>query len=118
MLVAISNQPLRSKNIVADFCWMDSRPLDTSVMYLLQHHSKQIRCKVQEICYKVNISNLEEHAATDFKLNDIGRVVIKTSDPVTFDHYEQNPSNGGAILIDPRTNLTVAALLFRQAVDL
>ena len=118
MLVAISNQPLRSKNIVADFCWMDARPLDTSVMYLLQHHSKQTKCKVQEICYKVNISNLEEHAATDFKLNDIGRVVIKTSDPVTFDQYEQNPSNGGAILIDPRTNLTVAALLFRQAVDL
>jgi sulfate adenylyltransferase subunit 1 len=118
MLVAASSQPIVSKKIEADFCWMDARPLDTSVMYLLQHHSKHTKCKVQEICYKVNISNLEKHAADDFKLNDIGRVVIKTADPVVFDRYEESPSNGGAILIDPRTNLTVAALLFRQAVDL
>jgi len=118
MLVAASSQPIVSKKIEADFCWMDTRPLDTSVMYLLQHHSKQTKCKVQEICYKVNISNLEKNAAENFGLNDIGRVVIKTADPIAFDRYEESPSNGGAILIDPRTNLTVAALLFRHAVDL
>ncbi len=117
MLVAASRQPLVSKRMEADFCWMDARPLDTSVMYLLQHHSKHTKCKVQEILYKVDISTLEKHPAEDFKLNDIGRVVIKTADPVAFDKYEESPSNGGAILIDPRTNLTVGALLFRQALD-
>lgn len=118
MLVASTGQAVVSKKIEADFCWMDARPLDSSVMYLLQHHSKQTKCKVQEICYKVNISNLEKHTSDEFKLNDIGRVVLKTADPVVFDRYEESPSNGGAILIDPRTNLTVAALLFRQALEL
>ena len=117
MLVAASSKPIISKKIEADFCWMDSKPLDTSVMYLVQHHSKHTKCKVQEILYKVNISNLEQHPADNFTLNDIGRVVIKTADSIAFDNYKESPSNGGAILIDPRTNLTVAALLFRQAVD-
>jgi sulfate adenylyltransferase subunit 1 len=117
MLVAAGSPPIIAKKIEADFCWMDSRPMDTSVMYLVQHHSKHTKCKVQEILYKVNISNLEKHPAEDFKLNDIGRVVIKTADPIAFDRYEESPLNGGAILIDPRTNLTVAALLFRQALD-
>lgn len=117
MLVAAVSPPIISKKIEADFCWMDTRPLDTAVMYLVQHHSKQTKCKVQEILYKVDISNLEQHPADDFMLNDIGRVVIKTADPIAFDNYNESPANGGAILIDPRTNLTVAALLFRQAVD-
>jgi sulfate adenylyltransferase subunit 1 len=116
MLVNLSHQPSVAKMIEADFCWMDSRPLDTSVMYLVQHHSRRTKCKVQEILYKVNISNLEKHPADDFKLNDIGRVVIKTAEAIAFDDYEENPANGGAILIDSRTNLTVAALLFRTAV--
>jgi sulfate adenylyltransferase subunit 1 len=116
MLVNVSSQPIVSKRIEADFCWMDSRPLDSSVTYLVQHHSKQTKCKIQDILYKVNISNLEKHPADDFKLNDIGRVVIKTADPIAFDNYADNPGNGGAILIDSRTNLTVGALLFRNEV--
>ncbi len=117
MLVSASLPPQVSKSIEADFCWMDTRQLDPSVTYLLQHHSKQTKCKVQEILYKVNISNLEKHAADDFKLNDIGRVMIKTAAPLAFDRYEESPANGRAILIDPRTNLTVGALLFRNALD-
>ena len=116
-LVNAAALPLESKLIEADLCWMDTRALDTSITYFLQHNSKITRCKVSEVIYKVDINTLEKHGADEFKLNDIGRVVLKTADALAFDLYGDNRSNGSAILIDGRTNLTVGALMFRASVE-
>ena len=117
ILVNSSHQPIVSQTIEADLCWMDTKPLDTSIMYLLQHNSKVTKCKIRDILYKVNINTLEKTETDTFQLNDIGRIVIRTAEPLAFDLYQENKLNGGAILIDPRTNLTVGALMFRANVD-
>jgi len=114
VLVNSDHLPQRSQVIEADLCWMDARPLDDSITYLLQHNSKITKCKIREIVYKVDINTLEKQDAHDFKLNDIGRVVLKTADELPFDLYTENKANGAAILVDSRTNLTVAALMFRN----
>ena len=116
-LVNAAALPIESKLIEADLCWMDTRALDTSITYFLQHNSKITRCKISEVIYKVDINTLEKHGADDFKLNDIGRVVLKTADALAFDLYGDNRANGSAILIDSRTNLTVGALMFRASVE-
>ncbi len=116
-LAAASALPNESKLVEADLCWMDTRALDTSLTYLVQHNSKITRCKINEIIYKVDINTLEKHAAEEFKLNDIGRIVLKTADALAFDLYTENRANGSAILIDSRTNLTVGALMFRAVVE-
>ena len=113
ILVNAHNQPEVSKQIEADLCWMDTKPLDLTHTYLLQHNSKVTRCRIQEILYKVNINTLEKEFNEDFRLNDIGRIIIKTADPLAFDFYQNNKANGGAVLIDSRTNVTVGALMFR-----
>lgn len=113
ILVNTSHEPLVSQEIEADLCWMDTRPLDSSIMYLIQHNSKVTKCKIREILHKVNINTLEKIETDAFQLNDIGRIILKTAEPLTFDLYQDNKLNGGAILIDPRTNLTVGALMFR-----
>lgn len=113
ILVNAHNQPEVSQQIEADLCWMDTRALDTTHTYFLQHNSKVTRCRVQEILYKVNINTLEKEYEGDFGLNDIGRIIVKTADPLAFDFYQNNKANGGAILIDSRTNVTVGALMFR-----
>jgi sulfate adenylyltransferase subunit 1 len=112
-LVNSSAMPQESKLIEADLCWMDTKALDTSITYLLQHNSKLTKCKVAEVVYKVDINTLEKQASDHFKLNDIGRVVLKTADQLPFDFYHENKANGAAILIDSRTNLTVGAAMFR-----
>ena len=91
--------------------------MDDSITYLLQHNSKLTKCKVREIMYKVDINTLAKEDAFEFKLNDIGRVVIKTADELAYDLYSENKANGSAILIDSRTNLTVGALMFRAIVE-
>ena len=117
IIVNSAGQPQLSNVIEADLCWMDTRPLDTSMTYLVQHNTKTIRCKIQEIIYKVNINTLEKEHDEAFKLNDIGRIVIKTAEQLAFDPYQVNKANGGAIIIDSRTNVTVGALMLRQSVE-
>jgi len=117
ILVNSTHEPIVSQLIEADLCWMDTRPLDDSITYLIQHNSKQTKCKIREMLHKVNINTLEKIPAETFQLNDIGRIVIKTADPLAFDLYHENKQNGGAILIDSRTNLTVGALMFRAVIN-
>jgi sulfate adenylyltransferase subunit 1 len=117
VLVNSSHKPEVAQQIEADLCWMDTRPLDTSLTYFIQHNSKVTRCKIREVVYKVNINTLEKEFSEDFKLNDIGRIIIKTAEPLAFDLYQDNKANGGAIIIDSRTNVTVGALMLRAAVD-
>lgn len=116
-IVNASAVPHESKLIEADLCWMDTRPLDTELTYLIQHNSTLTRCKISELIYKVEINTLEKHNASSFALNDIGRVVLKTAAALAFDLYGDSRQNGSAILIDSRTNLTVGALMFRAAVE-
>ena len=116
ILVNTAYQPEVSKQVECDLCWMDTRPLDTNHTYFIQHNSKVTRCKIQEVLYKININTLEKDYNEDFKLNDIGRIIIKTADPLAFDLYQNNKANGGAIIIDSRTNVTVGALMLRAVV--
>lgn len=116
-IVNSSALPQESKLIEADLCWMDTKALDISITYLLQHNSKVTKCKIADVIYKVDINTLEKHAAEEFKLNDIGRVVLKTAEQLPFDFYSESKANGSAILIDSRTNLTVGATMFRALAD-
>jgi sulfate adenylyltransferase subunit 1 len=116
-IVNSSALPQESKLIEADLCWMDTKALDTSIMYLLQHNSRITKCKIAEVLYKVDINTLEKQGAEEFKLNDIGRVILKTADNLPFDFYGDSKANGSAILVDSRTNLTVGAAMFRALAD-
>ncbi len=111
LLAPVSEKPIVSKQVSASLCWMDTRPLDTSLIYLLQINSRILKVKVQEISYKVNINTLEQVPSESFELNDIGKVILRFSEELAYDAYATNKLNGGAILIDSRTNLTVGAVL-------
>jgi len=115
IIVKQDEEPDASQEFEANICWMDTKPLDTNQIYLLQHHSKVTKVKVRDILYRVNMQTLEKSASDTFGLNDIGRIQFKSADPLAVDPYVDNKANGGAILIDARNNLTVAALMVTQA---
>lgn len=117
MLVKQDEQPAVSQRFEAEICWMDTRPLDLNQFYLLQQHGKTAKVKIQDVIYRVNVETLQQSAAAELDLNDIGKIQFKSADPLAFDSYVSNKANGGAILIDLRNNLTVAALMITEPVD-
>ncbi len=112
VIVAKSNQPKVSQDLEATLCWMDSRPLVPGNKYLLQVHSRRVRCIVKEINYKLDVNTLEKiENIEQAGLNDVVHVVLKTASPIVFDSYNKLRANGGAILIDETAHTTVGACM-------
>ena len=110
MLVRENNQPNSEQEIDLMVCWMNKKQLLLKGKYTIRHTSQNARCIIKEIKYKIDINSL--HRIEDSKeigLNDIGRIVIKTTKPLFFDKYSRNRNTGSIILIDEATNETVGA---------
>ena len=89
-------------------CWMSPRPLQLDGKYALKHTTRDVRCLVKEVHYKVNVNTIGQ--ITDdlsVKMNDIARITIRTTKPLLFDSYNQNRITGAVIFIDEGTNETV-----------
>lgn len=110
VITSASQPPSITQELQADICWMDTSPLELGGKYLLQHNSTFVKSIVKEVLYKTNVNTLEK-VENDFSvgLNDISKVLIKTANPLPVDEYDKNRFNGGFILIDEKSNLTVAA---------
>jgi sulfate adenylyltransferase subunit 1 len=110
LITPVQHQPHITREIEADICWMDTKPLEVGGKYLLQHNSNRIKSIVKEVLYKTNVNTLEK-VENDLAvgLNDIAKIIIRTANPIAVDEYEKNRVNGGFILIDEKSNLTVAA---------
>ena len=91
-------------------CWLNEKVMQPNGKYTLRHTSKEGRCIIKEIRYKVDINTL--HRIEDDKnvgLNEIARIKIRTTVPLFFDSYQTNRATGSLILVDEFTNETVAA---------
>lgn len=93
-------------------CWMDTKQLEIGSKYLILHNTKLVRCVVKEINYKLNINTLEKESnIQSVQLNEICKIVLKTAVPLAVDSYKNIRSNGGAILIDETSFVTVGACI-------
>ncbi|HMO96344.1 MAG TPA: hypothetical protein PKD27_09485, partial [Tepidiformaceae bacterium] len=79
--------------------------------------TRRVRCIVESLDDRLDISDLEHlPAPEEFGLNDIGRVTIKTLEPLFVDDYATSRDTGSFILIDVASRHTVAAGMVRAVV--
>ncbi len=117
MLVRTQNVPTVGNRFDAMLCWMGEEPLDRGTPYLLQHTTRSVKAFVSRVVYRLDVDTLHREEPDSLALNDIGRVEVTTSAPVFFDPYQLNRATGSFILIDPYTNVTVAAGMIRGPVS-
>ncbi|MBP7513454.1 MAG: sulfate adenylyltransferase subunit CysN [Flavobacteriales bacterium] len=110
MLVSPNNVPHSSQDIDVMLCWFNERALQPGGKYAIKHTSRDARCMVKEVKYKMDINTLHKAEGDNtIRMNDIGRVQLRTTVPLHFDTYSRNRYTGSIILIDEGTNETVAA---------
>ena len=110
MIVRVNNQPDVSQDHEMMICWMSQRPIQLNGKYSIKHTSRDARCIVKDIKYKVDINSLHRlEDDKDIKMNDIARISIRTTVPLFTDRYQRNRNTGSIILIDEATNETVGA---------
>lgn len=114
VIVHSDNLPKTSNELEALVCWMGSKPLQAGNKYLLQINSRLVKAVVKDIQYKLDVNTLEKNEDVEsVKLNDIIRATIKTASAVPYDAYNNLRVNGGAILIDETSNVTVGACMIQ-----
>ncbi len=115
VLVKKDHQPLLGQDIEVLLCWMDSKPLKAGNKYLIQHNSRRIKSVVKEIEYRLDVNSLDKEEGIEIVgLNEIVRARIKTASPLAYDLYQDLRVNGGLILIDETSNVTVGACMIQQ----
>jgi sulfate adenylyltransferase subunit 1 len=110
MIARENNQPDVSQDIDVMVCWFNERPLQQQGKYTILHTTNEVRCIVKKIHYKLNINTLHRNLEDkSIKMNDIARVVIRTTKPLAKDSYRKNRITGSLIFVDEGTNETVGA---------
>jgi sulfate adenylyltransferase large subunit len=110
MICHPGDAPEELRQVEADICWMTDRPLVPRGRYLLKHTTRTVKAVVDEVLSRVDVHTLEPHPdGGGLELNDIGRVVLKVSQPLAADDYRKNRVTGSFVLIDEATNDTVGA---------
>jgi sulfate adenylyltransferase subunit 1 len=114
VIVKTDNLPTVENELDVLLCWMGNKPLKAGNKYLLQINSRVVKAIVKEIEYKLDVNSLLQELAPDqAQLNDIVKVKIKTASPIPYDSYNKLRVNGGAILIDETSNVTVGACMIQ-----
>jgi len=105
------NQPLVTQDVDAMVCWMDSaQPLRPGQKLAVKHTTRSARALVKDLQYRLDVNTLHrDDQASELTLNEIGRVRLRTTQPLLCDPYSRNRTTGGFILIDEATNRTVGA---------
>lgn len=114
VIVKEGNEPTVTQEIEVLLCWMDTKTMEVGSKYLIQHNNKQIRCSVKGIEYKLDVNTLEKQSGiASAQLNDVCKVSLKTARPIAVDSYSKLKTNGGAILIDETSYVTVGACIIQ-----
>jgi len=113
MIVRANNSPEVTQDIEVMLVWFDGEnSLRSNGKYALMHTTQDIRCVVKEIRYKLDINSLHrDQEDLDITMNDVARIVLRTTKPLFIDPYRKNRITGSLVLIDEGTNNTVAACM-------
>jgi bifunctional enzyme CysN/CysC len=111
MFSSPSDRPTTDNTFEATVCWMSERTsLRMGSMLRIKHTTHTARAMVNAIECKVDINNLSNTGeCEELKLNEIGHLTLRTSEPLVFDEYANSRGTGSFILIDESTNETVGA---------
>src|SRR5215210_690473 len=117
VIVRADNIPHVEQEVDVLICWMANKPLNTGNRYFLQINSRVVKSVVKDIEYRLDVNSLEkDYSIKSAALNDIVKAKIKTASPIVFDEYTILRVNGGAILIDETSLVTVGACMIQTLV--
>ena len=116
LLARPHNQPVATTEFDATLAWMaDDASCEPGRDYIIKQTTRTTRARITALDYRLDVNTLHrDKSATALKLNELGRVSIRSQVPLLLDEYTRNSATGSFILIDPATNVTVAAGMVRD----
>ncbi|WP_314178596.1 sulfate adenylyltransferase subunit 1 [Streptomyces winkii] len=110
MIVPSDASVAPSQDLTATVCHLHDTPLTPGARVLLKHTTRTVKAIVKEIPSRLTLDDLSQHPEPGrLVANDIGRVVLRTSEPLPVDAYADSRRTGSFVLIDPADGSTLTA---------
>ncbi|MCT9075978.1 sulfate adenylyltransferase subunit 1 [Streptomyces fulvoviolaceus] len=98
MITAGVDVPALTRDVQASVCHLADRPLRVGDRVLVRHTTRTVKAIVKDLA-----------GATELSANDLGRVTLRTAEPLALDDYAVSRRTGAFILIDPADGATLTA---------
>ena len=86
--------------------------------YRVKHTTQASRAVIKDLNYRLDVNTLHrDQDAAELGLNEIGRVQLRTAQPLFFDAYRRCRETGSFIIIDEQTHNTVGVGMINGPVD-
>ncbi|MER7899339.1 GTP-binding protein [Streptomyces sp. NPDC096046] len=102
--------PAVTQDVEGTVCHLADRALRPGDKVLLRHTTRTVKAVVKAIPSRLALDDLSRHRDPgQLVVNDIGRVMIRTAEPIALDPYRESRSTGSFLLIDPSDGTTLSA---------
>ncbi|MDT0450066.1 sulfate adenylyltransferase subunit 1 [Streptomyces hesseae] len=102
--------PGTTQDVEATVCHVADRPLRTGDRVLLKHTTRTVKALVKAVPSRLALDDLTQYPDPgELAANDIGRVVLRTAEPLALDAYADSRRTGSFLLIDPADGTTLTA---------
>ncbi|MEE1838308.1 sulfate adenylyltransferase subunit 1 [Streptomyces sp. JV190] len=116
LIAPTASAPAPTRDVEAMVCHLNERTLRVGDQVLLKHSARTVRAIVKAIPHRLDIAGVDQRnglvkdeCAGDLGMNDIGRVVLRTTEPLALDDYATSRRTGSFVLIDPADGATLTA---------
>jgi bifunctional enzyme CysN/CysC len=109
MIVAAQGGPTVTASFDATVCWMADAPLRPGQRVLVKHTTRTVKAQVLSLHDRLDVTQLQAEPAETLRLNDIGRVTLRTAQPLALDPYAEDRTTGAFIVVDEATGTTLGA---------
>lgn len=110
LIAPSAHLPSSTQDVEATVCHVADRPLTVGQRVLLKHTTRTVKAIVKDIPSRLTLDDLSQHPAPgQLVANDIGRVTIRTAEPLALDPYAESRRTGSFLLVDPADGTTLSA---------
>ncbi|CAM00795.1 sulfate adenylyltransferase subunit 1 [Saccharopolyspora erythraea NRRL 2338] len=110
LIAAADSAPTVTDEVDATVCWLAEKPLRPGARVLVKHGTRTVQAIVTELTARFDEQQLSSvETPESLELNEIGRVSLRTSEPLPVDEYAASRRTGSFLVIDPSDGTTLAA---------
>jgi sulfate adenylyltransferase large subunit len=110
-LLATAPLPQVVDQLTATVCWFGEEPLTAGQRFRVKHTTRTTVGFVDHVVKRFDVNRLALEDADTLEANDIGVITLTTADPLVVDAYTSNRITGSFVLVDERTNATLAGAM-------
>ncbi|PPK69110.1 GTP-binding protein [Actinokineospora auranticolor] len=110
LIATVSEAPAPVDEFDATVAWLSDKPLRPGARVLVKHGARTVQAVVTELSARFDEQKLASVPNPQtLDLNEIGRVRVRTAEPLPVDDYAVNRRNGAFLVIDAGDGATLAA---------